>query len=113
MQETKDRTQGTWGLMLLLMFLFGGTVGYIARDVRADEEIKRAAADARLEVQQVSLETFQRLERAGQALVRGVSATAESTRAAVSEPTAQPKPKTDQTLSTQTKPAPAKKPDPR
>jgi len=49
MPEIKDRAQGTWGLMMLLMFLFGGTVGYIARDVRADEEIKRAASDARLD----------------------------------------------------------------
>jgi hypothetical protein len=110
MPEIKDRAQGTWGLMMLLMFLFGGTVGYIARDVRADEEIKRAASDARLEVQQTTLETFQRLERAGQALVRGVSATAESTRAAVGQPAQS---RTDQGLSAQAKPEPPKKPDSR
>jgi hypothetical protein len=110
MSETKERAQGTWGLLLLLMFLFGGAVGYIARDVRADEEVKRAAADARLEVQQATLETFQRLERAGQALVRGVSATAESTRAAVAQPS---QPAADQTLTTQARPTPAKKPESR
>ncbi len=113
MPETKDRAQGTWGLMLLLMFLFGGTVGYIARDVRADEQVKQAAADARLEVQQATLETFQRLERAGQALVRGVSATAESMKTAVGERPAQAKEKPDLALSAPAKPAPTKKPDPR
>ena len=108
MPETTERQTSPWGLMMLLMFLFGGTVGYIARDVRADEQIKQAAAQARLDMQQASLETFHRLERAGQALVRGVSATAESTRAAVTEPV---KPKTDQTLNTQATPAAPKKPE--
>ena len=108
MPETTERQKSPWGLMMLLMFLFGGTVGYIARDVRADEQIKQAAEQARLDVQQASLETFQRLERAGQALVRGVSATAESTRAAVTEPA---KPKADPALNTQAAPAAPKKPE--
>lgn len=107
MSETKERAPSVWGLMMLIMFLFGGTVGYIARDIRADEQVKQAAAQARLEVQQASLETFQRLERAGQALVRGVSATAESTRAAVSDPAS--KERTDQSVGTPTKAPPPPK----
>ncbi len=111
MPETNQRMPGIWGLMMLVMFLFGGTVGYIARDVRADEQIKQAAAQARQDVQQASLETMQRLERAGQAIVRGVSATAESTRAAVSEPA---QARSDQALSSQAKPQqPPRKPESR
>lgn len=84
MTETQG-SRGVWGVLMLVMFLFGGTVGYIARDVRADEQIKEAAEQARQDVQQATLETLQRVERAGTALVRGVAATAESTGAAAAQ----------------------------
>lgn len=86
MSESRDGARGVWGVLLLVMFLFGGTVGYIARDVRADEQIKEAAEQARQDVQQATVETMRRMERAGSALVRGVAATAESTGAAATAP---------------------------
>ncbi len=110
MQETKNGARGVWGFLMLIMFLFGGAVGYIARDVRADAQVKQAAADARQDVQQATLEALQRVERAGTALVRGVAATAESTRSAVKEPG---DPKTDSSIRTQAKTGTQKKPNPR
>lgn len=107
MTEPREGTRSVWGFLMLVMFLFGGTVGYIARDVRADEQIKEAADQARQDVQQATLETLQRVERAGSALVRGVAATAESTGVAA---TGQPAPKTDPAIRTQAKDSSRKKP---
>lgn len=108
--KEKERAASVYGFLMLVMFLFGGTVGYIARDVRADQQIRQAASDARQDVQQATLETFQRLERAGQALVRGVAVTAESTKSAVTEPA---EAKSDPAVRTQAKTATPKKPQPR
>ncbi len=110
MTETKEGIRGIWGFLMLIMFLFGGTVGYIARDVRADEQIQQAAAEARQDVQQATLETLQRAERAGTALIRGVAATAESTRSAVATPG---EAKTDTNIRTQAKSGSRKKQEPR
>ena len=44
MTETQG-SRGVWGVLMLVMFLFGGTVGYIARDVRADEQSIGKLAD--------------------------------------------------------------------
>ncbi len=107
MTEPKEGVRGIWGFLMLIMFLFGGTVGYIARDVRADEQVKQAAADARQDVQQATLETLQRLERAGTALVHGVAATAESTKSAVAGPE---EPKADPNIRAQAKTGSQKKP---
>lgn len=77
--------KGLLGLTLLVMFLFGGTVGYIVRDVRADEQVRQAAAEARRDLQQTALEALERVQRAGADLSAGAKAAAESTKAAVDE----------------------------
>ena len=107
MTEIREGSRGIWGLLMLVMFLFGGTVGYIARDVRADEQIKEAADQARQDVQHATMETLQRVQSAGSALVRGVAATAESTGAAVAGPY---EPKADPAVRTQARDTAHKKP---
>src|SRR5258708_6331884 len=110
MAETRE-IRGVSG-MLLIVFLLGGTLGYIMRDVRADREVKEAAASARKDVEQATsaarkdveqattaarkdveqatTTALQRVQQVGAALGHGAAATAESTKVALTAPT-QPK----------------------
>ena len=83
MSETKTNRIVTF--FLIVMFLFGTTVGYIVRDVRADEQISRAATDVRDELQALALEAMNRTGRAAADIAAGARAAAESTKAAVDE----------------------------
>lgn len=69
--------------IFVVIFLFGGAVGYIVRDVRADEQVKAAAVDARQDVEQTATSLMQRAREASATLAGGLSAAAESTKAAV------------------------------
>lgn len=69
--------------IFVVVFLFGGAVGYIVRDVRADEQVTAAATQARQQVEETALGVMQRAEDAGATFAGGLTAAAESTKAAV------------------------------
>jgi hypothetical protein len=71
------------GFLGVVMFLFGGTAGYIVRDVRADVQVLRAADQARENAQALATEALQRGQVAAETMSSGVRAAAESTAAAV------------------------------
>jgi hypothetical protein len=90
--ETKEHMAGRGSASLALAFLFGIAVGYIVRDLRADEQVKQAAVEARRELEQSANTAIQRVQQVGAVLGQGVTATAESAKSAFSTPAA---PKTD------------------
>jgi len=69
--------------LLVVMFLFGGTAGYIVRDVRADVQVLRVANDARESAQALATEVLRHGEVAAGAVTTGMRAAAESTAAAI------------------------------
>lgn len=69
--------------IFVVVFLFGGAVGYIVRDVRADEQVKTAAVDARQDVEQTAASIVERAKEASATFAGGLSVAAESTKAAV------------------------------
>jgi hypothetical protein len=73
------------GFIVVVMFLFGGTVGYIVRDARADVQVLRAANDARESAQQLATEAFRRTQVAAGTVALGVRAAAESTGVAIDQ----------------------------
>jgi hypothetical protein len=75
-----------------IMFLFGGTAGYIVRDVRADEQVLTAATEARQSAQSLAIQALQRGQLAAGTVAAGVRAAGESTAAAVGQLTHQPEP---------------------
>ena len=76
-------SRGGLALIFVVVFLFGIAVGYIVRDVRADDQVAAAASQAREQVQQTALSVMQRAEEAGATFAGGLTAAAESTKAAV------------------------------
>jgi sensor domain CHASE-containing protein len=90
--ETSERPAGRGMAAVVLAFLFGIAVGYIVRDLRADEQVKQAAVEARRELEQSANTAIQRVQQVGAVLGQGVKATAESAKSAFSTPVA---PKTD------------------
>jgi len=84
--DTREMRGMSSGL-LIVMFLFGGALGYIVRDLRADAEVKQLAASARRDVEQAAVTAVERAQQVGSALGHGVTATAESTKAALTEST--------------------------
>lgn len=79
------RRSGVAALMFVVVFFLGVALGYIVRDVRADEEVRQAAIEARQDVQETAIETLRRMQAAGADFAGGARAAAESTRSAVSE----------------------------
>lgn len=73
-----------------VMFLFGGTAGYIVRDVRADAQVLRVTDDARENAQALATEVLRRGALVAGTLTSGVRAAAESTAAAVDHLTEKP-----------------------
>ena len=85
MPESKQPQASYLSVFFFIMFAFGIAVGYIIRDVRADEQARAAAAAAQEDVRTTTLEAFERLRRAGSDLAGGARAVAESTKSAVRE----------------------------
>ena len=81
-----NQIAGRGSAAVALAFLFGIAVGYIVRDLRADEQVKQAAVEARRELEQSANTAIQRVQQVGAVLGQGVKATAESARSALSPP---------------------------
>jgi len=69
--------------LVAVMFLFGGTAGYIVRDVRADEQVLHAVDGARASAEAIATEALQRTQAAAGIVTSGMRVAAESTSAAV------------------------------
>jgi len=85
MADNTSQSRGMVGFVLVVMFLFGGTVGYIVRDVGADAQLLSLVAEARRESQQTAAQTASQVERAAATVRGGLKAVAESAKAAVEQ----------------------------
>lgn len=102
--EPKEHPAGRGSAALALAFLFGIAVGYIVRDLRADEQVKQAAIEARRELEQSANTALQRVQQVGAVLGQGAKATAESARSVLSSPVP---PKAESTATRAAQPTPA------
>lgn len=72
-------------LLFAVLFLLGGTIGYIVRDVRADRQVMKVAAATQEAITETAADVASRARRAGSDMVGGMRVAADSAQAAVEE----------------------------